>query len=215
MKMFFRTLPVAALAVGLSCALSAADVLYSNDFSKTEPGSIPDDFLVIDGLFTVKEADGNRFLELPGAPLETFGFIFGPAQADGLAVSAKIYGTSSGRRFPSFAVSLGGVGGHRLQVAPAKLAVELLRGDVPLTSVPYQWKSGTWTHLKLQIRKLEESLWRVEGKVWADGQPEPEAWTIALEQRNPPIPGRPGAWGLPFSVTPIRFDDLNVTQAMP
>jgi hypothetical protein len=75
--------------------------------------------------------------------------------------------------------------------------------------------SGTWTHLKLQIRKLEESLWRVEGKLWADGQPEPEAWTIALEQRNPPIPGRPGAWGLPFSVTPIRFDDLNVTQAMP
>jgi hypothetical protein len=141
--------------------------------------------------------------------------IFGPAQADGIAVSARIYGTSSGRRFPSFAVSLGGVGGHRLQVAPAKVAVELLRGDVPLTSVPYQWKSGTWTHLKLQIRKLKDDLWRVEGKVWVDGQPEPGDWTISLEQANAPIPGRPGAWGIPFAVTPIRFDDLKVTQVLP
>jgi hypothetical protein len=215
MMKFLQPIFVAALMVGVSCALFAADPLYSNDFSGTEPGSIPDEFLVIDGMFTVKEADGNRFLELPGAPLETFGFIFGPAQADGIAVSARIHGTSSGRRFPSFAVSLGGVGGHRLQVTPAKLAIELLRGDVPLTSVPYQWKSGTWTQLKLQIRKIEESLWRVEGKVWPEGQPEPNDWMITLDHTDTPIAGRPGAWGIPFSVTPIRFDDLKVTRAKP
>jgi hypothetical protein len=215
MKTLLKPFLIAALAAGFACPLSASDPLYSNDFSEAEPGSIPDDFLVIDGMFTVKEADGNRFLELPGAPLETFGFIFGPAQPDGLAVSARIHGTSSGRRFPSFAVSLGGVGGHRLQVAPAKLAVELLRGDLPLDSVPYQWKSGTWTHLKLQIRKLEDNLWRVEGKVWPEGQSEPDEWTITLDQTDPPIPGRPGAWGIPFAVTPIRFDDLKVYQARP
>jgi hypothetical protein len=215
MKKLHYPIFVAALTVGFSCALFAADPLYSNDFGETAPGSLPDDFLVIDGMFTVKEADGNRFLELPGAPLETFGFIFGPAQADGIAVSARIYGTSSGRRFPGFAISLGGVGGHRLQVSPAKLAVELLRGDVPLSSVPYRWRSGTWTHLKLQIRKIEDDLWRVEGKVWREEQAEPDAWTITLDQTDAPIAGRPGAWGIPFSVTPIRFDDLKVTQAKP
>jgi hypothetical protein len=215
MKTLLTPFLIAALAAGFSCALSASEPLYSNDFSEVEPGSIPDDFLVIDGMFSVKEADGNRFLELPGAPLETFGFIFGPAKPDGLAVSARIYGTSSGRRFPSFAVSLGGVGGHRLQVAPAKVAVELLRGDLPLDSVPYQWKSGTWTHLKLQIRKLEDNLWRVEGKVWPEGQSEPAEWTITLDQTDSPIPGRPGAWGIPFAVTPIRFDDLKVCEAKP
>jgi hypothetical protein len=215
MMTFYKPLLVAAFAAVISCALSASDPLYSNDFTDTEPGSIPDDFLVIDGLFTVKEEDGNRFLELPGAPLETFGFIFGPAQPDGLAVSARVYGTSSGRRYPGFAVSLGGVGGHRLQVTPAKRAVELLRGDVPLTSVPYEWNSETWTHLKLQIRKSEENLWHVEGKAWAESEPEPDAWSITLDQTDAPISGRPGAWGIPFSVTPIRFDDLKVVQAQP
>lgn len=215
MKMHVGTSIVALLVSGLVAGASASDPLYFNDFQEAEPGSIPDGFLVIDGRFTVKEADGNRFFELPGAPLETFGFIFGPAQADGLAVSARVYGTSSGRRFPSFAVSLGGVGGYRLQVAPAKLAVELLRGDLPVESVRYQWRSGTWTHLKLQIRKIEEELWRIEGKVWPEGQPEPDSWTITLDRMEPPIPGRPGAWGIPFAVTPIRFDDLKVTRAEP
>lgn len=194
-------------------ALCASEPLYQNNFESTEPGRVPDDFLVIDGQFAVREERDNRFLELPGAPLESFGFLMGPAQKEGLAVSGKILGTSRGRKFPTFAVSLNGVSGYRLRVAPAKKAIEIVKSDTPLVSVPFEWKSGAWTSLRFQLRKTSDGLWKLEGKVWLEGESEPEAWMIAWEERQDPPAGRPGAWGSPFSGTPILYDDLAVHTA--
>lgn len=94
--------------------------MYENNFEKAELDKVPADFLVLDGAFEVKADGGNKFLELPGAPLDTFGVLFGPTEKDSLAVSARIFGTLKGRRFPSFGVGLNGVGGFRLLVSPAK-----------------------------------------------------------------------------------------------
>src|SRR6266705_3685029 len=108
-----------------------AKLLYENDFEKAALDKVPEDFLVIDGQFAVKEEGGNKFLELPGAPLDTFGVLFGPTEKEGTAVFARIYGTGKGRRYPSFAVGLNGQGtaAYRLQVSPAKKALELFKGD--------------------------------------------------------------------------------------
>jgi hypothetical protein len=190
----------------------AGEVRYQNNFEKTEAGKVPDDFLVLDGQFAVKEEGGNKFLELPGAPLDTFGVLFGPTEKDGVAASARIFGTGKGRRYPAFAVSLNGVGGYKLQVSPAKKLVELYKGDTVNASVPFEWASGKWTHLKLQVRKTKDGEWKVEGKVWPEGGDEPEAWTISFDEKEEPIAGRAGVWGNPFSNTPIRFDDLKVTS---
>jgi hypothetical protein len=190
-----------------------AETLYRIDFEQADVGQVPDDFLVIDGQFAVRELEGNKVLELPGAPLETYGFLMGPAQKEGLAVSARFHGTSRGRKFPTFAVSLNSVGGFRLRVAPAKKAVELVKNDAPVASVPFEWKSGVWTSLKLQIRKAAEGLWKVEGKAWLNGQPEPDTWTIVWDEAQEPVNGRPGAWGSPFSGTPIWYDDVVVSAA--
>src|SRR5205807_3151639 len=111
-----------------TCALP---IFYENDFEKTELNKVPDDFLVLDGQFAVKEEGGNKFLELPGAPLDTFGVLFGPTEKEGNAVSARISGTGKGRRYPTFAVGLNGQGtsAYKLQVTPAKKALELFKGD--------------------------------------------------------------------------------------
>src|SRR6266571_4054518 len=124
-----------------------AKPLYENDFEKAALDKVPDDFLVLDGQFAVKEEGGNKFLELPGAPLDTFGVLFGPTEKEGTAVSARIFGTGKGRRYPTFAVGLNGQGtsAYRLQVSPAKKALELFKGDEVKATVPYEWKSGTWT----------------------------------------------------------------------
>src|SRR5438552_284025 len=139
--------------------------LYENNFEKAVIGSVPDDLLVLDGGFAVQEEAGNKFLELPGAPLETFGVIFGPTEKENVAISARIYGTSKGRRSPTFAVGVGGQGGYRLQVAPSKKLIELYKGDVVKTSVPFEWQSGKWAQFKLQVRKVKDGDWKVEGKV--------------------------------------------------
>jgi hypothetical protein len=203
---------IATAGLAASLTAGAAEALYENDFSRAEVDQVPAEFLVIDGQFAVKQDGDNRLLELPGAPLETYGVLFGPTEKDGLAVSARIFGTGTGRRFPTFGVSLNGVSGYKLQVAPARKALELWKGERVLTSAPFTWESGRWTQLRLQVRKVTDG-WEISGKVWSQGAPEPGTWTISQVETNEPSPGRPGLWGSPFSGTPIRYDDLKVTRA--
>lgn len=194
----------------VAAADSGAKPVYENNFEKCAVESVPEEFLVLDGAFKVQQEGGNKFLELPGAPLDTFGLLFGPTEKDGLAVAARVFGTGNGRRYPAFGVGLNGVGGYKLQVSPGKKALELLRGDTLKKSIPYEWPSGQWIHLRLDLRKSKAGGWIVSGKVWTAGQPEPTALTISIEDMEEPLAGRASIWGMPYSGTPIRFDDLAV-----
>src|SRR6185295_9336359 len=87
-------------------AFSQNKPLYENNFETAEAGKVPEDFLVLDGGFAVKAEGTNKFLELPGTPLDSFGVQFGPSGNSEVAVSARINGTGKGRRFPTFGVGL-------------------------------------------------------------------------------------------------------------
>jgi hypothetical protein len=202
-----------ALAVALVSPVAAQGVkpIYENKFDQVAAGKAPDDFLILEGNFVVAEEDGNKFLELPGAPLDTCGALFGPTEKEGLSVTARVFGTGKGRRFPTFAVSLNGAGGYKLQVSPGKKLLELYKGDTVKTSTPFEWESGKWTHLRLQLRKVKEGEWKVEGRAWTAGATEPAAWAITHEEKEEPVNGKAAVWGSPYSTTPIRFDDLAVT----
>lgn len=189
-------------------------VLYENNFDKAAVGSVPDDFLVLDGGFAVKEDGKDKFLELPGSPLETYGVLFGPTQKEGVAASARFLGSSKGRRYPVLGLGLNGVGGYKVQVAPAKEAIELYKGDDLKNSIPYSWKSGKWVTIKMQVIKVKDGAWKIQGKVWSEDEKEPAAWTISIDEKEQPVDGRATIWGLPFSGQPIRFDDLKVTAAV-
>ena len=208
-------LSMAVLAALTLAYAASAQVLYTNSFDKAEIEKVPEDMMVLDGGFAVKETGGNKFLELPGAPLETFGVLFGPTEASGLSVSARIQGTGKGRRFPTFAVGLNGVGGFKLQVAPAKKLVELLKGEEVVGSAPFTWESGSWTVLRLQCRKEKDGEYKLEGKAWKHGDAEPKEWQVSRVETTESPSGRPSVWGMPFSGTPIQFDDLVVIRATP
>jgi hypothetical protein len=191
----------------------AANVLYANDFEKAEPGKVPDEFMVLEGRFAVKQVGENRLLELPGEPLDSMSVLFGPAAKDGLAVTARIRGTARGKLAPAFGVGLNGAKGWRLLVAPMRKAMDLLEGDEVKASVPYTWQSGTWTMFRLQSRKAGEKAWKIEGKAWAQGAEEPAGWMIAADKSEEPPAGKSSVCGMPFSDLPIQFDDLQVTAA--
>jgi hypothetical protein len=185
--------------------------LYTNNFEKAVVDKVPDDITVLDGGFAVKEEQGNKFLELPGAPLDSYGVLFGPTEKDGMLASARIYGSAKGRRFPTFALGVMGVGGYRLQVAPTKKSLELYRNDTLKATQPYQWEPGKWTYLRLQARKASDG-WHIEGKVWAEDKPQPKTWTISVVDTQDVPAGRASVFASPFSGTPIRFDDLAVSS---
>jgi hypothetical protein len=167
--------------------------------------------MVLDGQFAVREEEGNRFLELPGAPLESFGVLFGPNESEGVEVTARILSTKSGRKFPTFAVGLNGVGGYKVRVAPAKNALELVKGDDVKASVPFKWTSGQWTVFRLSVRKSGAGV-RILAKAW-QGADEPKEAQLQHDESEKLPPGKAGVWGMPFSGTPIRFDDLKITAA--
>jgi hypothetical protein len=193
-------------------AAEDAKTLYANDFEKAEAGKLPEDILVLGGEFAVKVDGTNKFLELPGAPLESFGAQFGPVESAEVAVSARIFGTSKGRRAPTFGVGLGGVSGCKLQLSPGKKALELLLDQEVKASGAYDWQTGTWTQFQLQVRKLKEGEWKVEGKAWPQGSAEPKEWTISFVEKETPVAGKASVLGSPFAGTPIGFDDLVVKK---
>lgn len=201
------------LGLGLMLAGSAASQsVFREDFSTVEPGPLPDAFLVLDGQFAIREDSGNRLVELPGAPLESYGFLFGPSEASGVEAGARIFATRSGRKFPTFGLGLNGASGYRLQVAAGKGVVELLRGEMVVASAPFAWKSGAWTRLKLSLRKTGDTTFRLEGTVWTADDTAPPMPTLTFDETKVQPGGKASAWGLPFSGTPIQFDDLTVTR---
>lgn len=185
---------------------------YENNFESAEIDSVPEEFLVLDGNFAVKEEGGNKFFELPGAPLDSFGVLFGPSAKKDVTASARILGTKKGRRFPTFAVGVNGVGGYKLRVSPGKKQIEIYRGDRVKASVPHNWQSGKWTHLELGLTE-SDGKWDVTGKVWTEGEEKPEKPTITFQDAEAPPGGRQMISGSPYAGTPIRFDDLKVTVA--
>ncbi len=190
----------------------AAEPLYKNDFEAEPLDKAPAQTMVIAGTFEVKKDGANQVLELPGEPLDTFGMLFGPSAKDDITATARFFGTKKGRKFPTFGLSLNGVGGYRLQVSPAKNALEFIRTDEVKQGVPFTWTNESWTKLRLTIRKSGAG-WVIEGKAWADGSPEPEKPMITVEEKDEPKAGRAGLWGSPYAGTPIRFDDLLITPS--
>lgn len=192
--------------------LARPTALYENNFEQAEAGKLPDEFMALAGDFVVKRDGTNQFLELPGSPLDSFAVQFGPTESADVAVGARIFGTAKGRRAPTFGVGLGGVAGYKLQVAPGKKALELLQDQEVKTSVVFDWRSGAWTQLRLQIRKVKAGEWKVEGKAWPQGSAEPKTWMVSCDETEEPVGGRASVLGSPFAGTPIWFDDLRVER---
>ena len=188
-----------------------AAALYQNNFTTNEVGKLPDEMLLLDGGFVVQEVAGNKVLQLPGAPLETFGVLFGPTEASGLAASVRVHSTKKGRREPAFALGLNGNAGYKLQISAAKKLAELYKGDDVIASEPFTWESDSWTMLKLQVRKVKDGEFAIEAKAWKQGTPEPYKWTVTFTEKSEPTAGRASIWGNPFAGTPIDFDDLVVS----
>lgn len=214
---------IAALGMTI-VSTAAAEPLYHTDFKDIEIGEVPDDMLVFDGNFEVKEFEGKKIFELPGSPLETFGFLFGPniiftddetkfktgdTELKGFTVTARAQSAKKGRRYPTYSIGVCGVSGYRLRNSPAKRAVELVKGEETVATMSYKWPSDEWTEMKLQI-EADGGKWVVKGKFWRTSETEPFDWQLTHTNSEKPNPGKASAWAAPYSGQPIRFGELKV-----
>lgn len=197
--------------VALAAAAPTSPQAYSNDFEKAEIGKVPDDIMVLDGTFAVRQIEGNKCLELAADPIGAFGALFGPDGVTAMDVKARIWAAGAGKRLPEFGIGADDAGGYKLFVVPAVHVVQLRKGDDVIATAPLEWKSGQWTWLRLRAKPGENKTWMIEGKAWGAGQKEPDGWTISGKDTEAPSPGKASIWGNDYSEQPIRFDDLSVT----
>jgi len=195
----------------LTLAAASRPDHYSNDFETAKIGPVPDDIMVLDGTFAIVSADGNKYLELAGDPVGSFGALLGPAFGPVVDVKARVWGAAAGKRFPEFGIGAGDAGGFKLFLAPGRHLLEIRSDDQTQATAPAEWKSGTWTWLRLRIEQHGAAKWVIRGKVWSQDQKEPEDWTITTETASAPPGGKVSFWGEAFSEKPIRFDDLSVS----
>ncbi len=207
-----RPFAAAVLLLLFAAAAAPADPpLFHENFDKAALGKPSKEFLLFAGAFEVKDAGGgNKALELPGEPLETFGAMFGPADGNLIDVRAKIWAASTGKRFPEFGVGAADVSGYRLLLLPRQKRIVLRKADVELASAPYEsWTTETWTAFRLTIEPVGDA-WRISGAAWPAIGDESKGATLAYDEKTKPANGRGSVWGLPFSGKPIRFDDIEV-----
>ena len=187
--------------------------IYQNDFEKLPDGDPPKDMVPLSGSFSIKTIEGNKVLELPGDPVDGYGILFGPDTETTLSVSARIFATASGKRTPEFGLGVADTNGYKLWVMPSTHQIQILKGEDVKAAMPFHWKSGSWTSLRLQVRKVADGKFAIEGKAWQHGKEEPKDWMVAFIETEELPKGRPSAWGSPYASTPILFDDLVVRHA--
>lgn len=213
--------------------LAGEEKIFSESFDGREVGAFPEDYIILEGDWkvvpapaaieansNVKEENENRCVMVPGDPLDQFGFLYGDYLDAGVASRGRVYATRKGRRFPSFGLGLHGVGGFQFRVSPSKRKVEILYNDEIVVSEPYRWNgSGKWTHLEVSLihtkddgRENDSESWVFQGYVWGEKEKKPKQAIIQFVTFEEPFGGESSVLGVPYSGTPIYFDDLEVVR---
>jgi hypothetical protein len=183
--------------------------IKADDWAEGEP---PKEVFVVAGLIKIAARDGNKAIVVdPGTELVDASAQLGVSAAGNASIEAKILAIKRGRSTPRFGISVHGMSGHRLIVNPAKKALELVKNDQTLVSVPFTWTSEAWVKVKLEAKKGAGDAWSITGKAWAADAAEPAEPLVKHEEKALKGQGKCAIWATPFSGEPVFFDDLHIS----
>ena len=193
---------VVAKANGLttSARIRVAPVLpYTTDFAKVPPGRTPGGWVNCQGKFAVAPMkDGTLALkkrnDVPSPLVARAHAFIGMPNMTGYTIQADMQGSKLGEEMPDMGVDANRYSLHLIGNAQQLRLISwdaLPRID---NSIPFPWKPDTWYRLKLTV-EVQGDKAVVRGKVWPRDQPEPEKWTVEVEDSTPNREGAPALYG--------------------
>lgn len=210
------------MALALPAAADEAGGLKSEtiSFDDQELGELADEFFVIDGNFSVIEAEDEgeegKLVRVAGEPLLDSGVLVGGSTNGPAAIKARVRAHRVGRSFPRAGIGLHGLAGHQLRLVPARREVEFAINDETVQSAPLEdFASGEWYWLELRVEGSADEGWTVTGHVWLDGEDKPEEPVLVRELETLRVTGRASLWATPYSGREIDFDDVTVEWTEP
>ena len=182
---------------------------WQEDFELIEVGKSPPHWVRATNRFVVREMDGNKILVKPPARrgLHRSNVYIGPPNMKNYTVQVDLLGTKPKRNMPDMGLianryTLEMQGNHQ------RLQVLSWRSDLRMAKwIDFKWEPNVWYTMKMTVDIVDDTA-HVKGKVWAKGEPEPEEWTVIVEDPLPNREGSPGIYG--YSPAEIYYDNLKV-----
>jgi outer membrane protein assembly factor BamB len=207
------TIKAAAAGITGSATARVAPVIpIGHDFQSLDPGPPPRYWINATGKYSVRDMEGDKVLvkHADNAFTKRARVFIGHPDEHDYTVESRVRATTRRRQMGD-----AGVVAQRyvLTLFGNKQSLELQPWQ-PATArtvrIAYKWKPDTWYRLKLRVDNLPDNKTRARGKVWEDGQAEPDAWNIDHTDAVPNRQGSPGIYAdAPFEVF---LDDIKVTK---
>lgn len=193
-----------------------SNIAFQSDFEGAEPGSVPSDFLEIDGSWSIEERDGEggKAMKLAADPLVEASVQFGKSLKSGGTIVARILTERKRRSLPRFGVGLHGISGFKLRMVPVQGKLELVKGGVDdaVQQVDCEWRAGEWYFFELTVKEAGDA-WTVTGRAWAESDDRPKQAQIDYIATDVRLSGKGSVMGTPYAGLPIWYDDIEVKMS--
>jgi len=186
-------------------------IVYQNDFSQAVEGQLSNEFLVMEGNFSVEKTNVESYLKLSPTPLVDSSVQFGKSFSGKGLIRVRVKAERQGRRSPRFGVGLYGVSGFQFSVVPSEKKIVLSHGTEVVQSTTFKWRSGEWHFVELTVLETGNN-WTVFGRVWAESEERPDAAQVEYIADVELMKGRAYVSGMPSSGSPIYYDDIEVQR---
>jgi outer membrane protein assembly factor BamB len=182
---------------------------WSLDFESFAEGETPATWINASKKFVVKEVDGNKVLSQPvrARGLQRSITYMGESDLTDYTVQVDGRGAQKGRRRTDIGVI---AAGYTLDLMGNNQRLEIRTWPSErriATAVDFPWEMDTWYRLKLSV-DVDGDKAVVRGKAWKAADPEPEDWTITVEDPLPIAGGSPGLVG--YAPAEILYDNFKV-----
>lgn len=191
------------------------NLVYADDFEEAKLGELPGHYFVLDGDFEIianEGEDAGQALKLLPSKLVEASIQFGSSIEGSGSVKVRAMAEKRGRSYPRFGVGMHGKKGFRLRIAPAANKLELVRDQVVIQSVAFEWTSGIWYFVELAVVENNNS-WTITGRAWSESEDRPKDGQIDhIFVNESGFKGKASITGTVYAELPIFFDDLEIRK---
>ena len=181
------------------------------DFEGIEVGKVPAHWIAVADKFVVEEHEGSRVLrKLSHNPRfwRTNVFIGLPTMRD-YTIQADLKATAKRRRVPDM-----GLIANRyildMKGSQQRLQIRTWPSELRMAkTIDFSWKPDVWYRVKFGAETSNGKVF-LRGKIWPRAEPEPDAWTLEIEDPRPNQEGSPGLYG--YSRADIIYDNVIVSR---
>ncbi len=184
--------------------------LYEEDFEDIKEGELPDDFFVLDGSFSVSNANGRKCLVLSSHPVGEHGFLFGPRlKAEDIELSFSCMGAVKSRRHSVFAANLGGMRGFKFRINPGTNQLLLNYNENWSAEGAISWSSNAWMRVCVRTFKNDpDGKLEINVQISGESNHKSTNWKSWTFMDNSISSGKCILWGYGYAEREMYWDDL-------